>query len=633
MNAKRLMCAILLAAIAVSAGQGQSPWDKLQKAAKKAEKAAGSLAPVGRPNSAAPGAQPGTGTGTGTALAPSVVPREALAAKVHEELMGPRSQSIVMSEDGEHMAIGMPKGSRQVMLIDGVEGPEFDEIPSRVNALNLQVQFSPTGGRSAYMARRGQDYFAVVDGKEAGVVWTTQGLGTFEYSNFNSWRFWFSRDGKRLAYAVVNPTGSFSMVADGVKGPNFPNLDLGQTVLEGHRLAYLAQTPDQKWRVVIDEKQGPLYDSIKSLKMTPDGAHYAYFALRSVTWKTVVDGVEGKPYGSLSDLELAPDGRVAFMATRQGNGTPLLVVGGQEIPNTRTFTLDQGPGGHAGYHVAFSPDGKRFAYVKQNLPSPGFVAVVDGKQGREYKSIDLVQFSPDGSRLFYLASAENLLMFTVIDGQELNGYNRVTNFLFSPDGKLYAFEGWSAQAPGFTLTVDGKEGPRYKGEIMDHSLRFSPDSKHYAFGAPATIATYQPIVDGAPVNENLAYFRTRGNSDPLHPVVFPPLFYSPDGNRLAFSGMHMGGTSKASLFLDGTAYEGQTATFEFPSFSPDSRHFAWIVWSGKAFTLMMDGKVGPGYDDIFETELSACKFLDGRTYRFYGVKGGQVYRVQVDIGS
>jgi len=101
--------------------------------------------------------------------------------KAQETLMGPLltgpgiTPRIFMSEDGEHLAIVTPKGSRQVVLLDGVEGPVFDEIPTMfLGMVQVSVQFSPTGGHSAYLGRRGGDLIAVVDGKEAVTVATSQ---------------------------------------------------------------------------------------------------------------------------------------------------------------------------------------------------------------------------------------------------------------------------------------------------------------------------------------------------------------------------------------------------------------------------------------------------------------------------
>ena len=631
-------CYTVLIAVAFGSavpGRAQSPLDKLRQAAqeraRQAQQKAQQQQQQPQQQQAQRPGQPGPGS-AGSQPAPAAPAGQPLNANVQTALMGPTvggvsTNPVYMSDDGNHLAIQTAKGSRQVIIVDGVEGPVFDEFLPH-------TRLSPSGGRSAYLGRRGEDYIAVVDGKEAGTVSRMPGIG-------RDWDFWFSRDGSRLAYPVINETGSWSMMVDGTKGQAYPQFDLTQTVLNGKRLAYVAQTPDKKWHVVIDGKQGPGYDAVASLKMTPDGAHYAFFATAGNSRRVVLDGVEGKPYPALlTDLELAPDGRVAYMASMPstglsptGRGPALLVLGGQEIPNTSTFILDQGPGGHPSFHVAFSPDGKRVAYVKQNVPSPGLVVVVDGKAGPEYTSIGLLQFSPDGRRLFYMAGA-NGLTFPVIDGQELQGDNGITDFLFSPDGKRYAFRTWlAAQNGGFAVLVDGKESPKSKGDIYAQSLTFSPDSKHYAYGAALNITSFQPVVDGEVRSANLGVFQTKSNPGPSQRITFPVFNFSPDGTRLAFVGQKLDGTGKASLILDGVSYEGVTALFSFPSYSPDSKHFAWIVGSSRNWTLMVDGKAGPVYDDMLENSVAGCRFVDNHTFRFYGIKNNQIYRVTVDIGN
>src|SRR5262249_39761327 len=117
--------------------------------------------------------------------------------QAHETLMGPTlaspgvSARTFMSEDGEHLAIVTAKGSRQVVLLDGVEGPVFDEIPQIfLGMVSVSVQWSPTGGHSAYLGRRGGDVIAVVDGKEAVTV---SSASTGMAGATTGWGFWFNR--------------------------------------------------------------------------------------------------------------------------------------------------------------------------------------------------------------------------------------------------------------------------------------------------------------------------------------------------------------------------------------------------------------------------------------------------------
>jgi hypothetical protein len=39
------------------------------------------------------------------------------------------------------------------------------------------------------------------------------------------------------------------------------------------------------------------------------------------------------------------------------------------------------------------------------------------------------------------------------------------------------------------------------------------------------------------------------------------------------------------------------------------------------------------YENVLELNPNAARFVDAHTYRFYGVKGGQVYKVSVALGA
>lgn len=554
--------------------------------------------------------------------------------------MGPVSRRVVMSEDGEHLAVVTPKGSREIVLIDGVEGPVFDEIPERFGWTNFpgsrgSIAFSPTGGRSAYVGRRAGDFIAVVDGKEAVTLSTPETAKTLGYSDMAGWAFLFNHDGSRLAYGAQSGPGAWVMVVDGVKSPAYRALDFSQAALIGKRLIYVAQTPaDQKWHAVVDGKVGPAYDSILSLKVTPDGAHYAFIiSKRSATARTaavVSDGVEGATEREISELEQAPDGRVGYMTMRPqtgpGGNPPHLIVGGLDASWTTSFGYPVPAGPAPQQHVAWSADGKRFAYIQRNTPNPGVTVMVNGKpMGPTYNSASGPLWSPDGSRLAYVGTSPTG-NFPVIDGQELTGFNWVKEFTWSPDGKRYAF--YAGNSTGIWMIVDGKEQPKALGFTAD-ALRFSPDGKHLAYGAQNTVATYQPVIDGVAKPHNLQNFFTRNNPR----LPFPVFSYSPDGNHLAYVAYTpVDGNPKGAVIVDGTTYPGPTPSFTYPSWSPDSKHFAAVVTTGKGWGVMIDGKLSPLYEDVLSPNLKAFHFVDAHTYQFYAVKAGQLYRVRLDLG-
>jgi Tol biopolymer transport system component len=352
----------------------------------------------------------------------------------------------------------------------------------------------------------------------------------------------------------------------------------------------------------------------------------------------VVDGVESPAYYGTVDLEQAPDGRVAYHAgTQPGDasgrgGAEALFVAGLSVAGNITFnasTYDKDRVGYrlgaARHHVAFSPDGKRVAYIQQNAPNPGVTVMVNGKpMGPTYQSADELLWSPDGAHLTYQGTSP-AGTFPVVDGQELSGGTWIKEFQWSPDGKRYVFQ--EALSTGtVVLVVDGKEEPKTHG-IVDGSIQWSADGKHLAYGGRPGMSVFQPMVDGVAKPHNLQDFSTRNNPK----ILFPVLSFSPDGNRLAYVGFTMDPIPKGGVIVDGTLYPGPSSGFEFPSWSPDSKHFATAVWTGRGFTMMVDGKLGPFYEDMVVLSSAACRFVDAHTVRFYGIKAGQIYRVTLDI--
>jgi hypothetical protein len=565
-----------------------------------------------------------------------------LNARVQETLIGPYGGLMVMSADGEHLGMKTPKGSRQVVSIDGVEGPVFDEIPQFLFNIQASIYFSPTGGRSAYVGRRGGDFIAVIDGKEAGTLFTSQTQQSVSYSNNQGWKFWFNHDGSRLGYAGIAPAGGgWIMVVDGVASPVYRAIDFRQTVMTGKRFIYLAQTPDQLWHAVVDGKPGPGYGGISFLSVSPDGAHYAYVGSKSgaagPSAAAVIDGIEGQAYYNVSDLELAPDGRVAYVATtNRGDGDrrgveAVLIVDGVitlratgAIPLALQFANTIRPSFRSSSRrVAWSPDGKGFALIKPNAPNPGVTVMVNGKpSGQSYLAADELLWSPDGSHFAYLGTSPNGT-FAVIDGQELP-FSTISELQFSPDGKRYAFRA------GASVVVDGKEQSKTIG-LINGSLRFSSNSRHFAYGAQTSVGGSQPFLDGTAKPVFLGNFVAQTLVQPA--LTFPEVFFSPDGNRVAYVGRKQSPTARFAMFVDDVSYEGPGQSFTFPSFSPDSKRFA-VFMSGGApgMTLMIDGKVHPtNYQYLLPLQPTAARFLDNNTFRFYAIKDNQIFKVTVTL--
>lgn len=126
----------------------------------------------------------------------------------------------------------------------------------------------------------------------------------------------------------------------------------------------------------------------------------------------------------------------------------------------------------------FSPDSKRYAYVAVNL-SGHLTVVINGIEGKDYDSIQIVKFSPDGRKLGYVAQRDKRF-YVAVDNSEGIGYVSAANLVFSPDGKHSAYAA-SREKSVFVVT-DGVEGRNYEG-LDPGTISFSSDSKHAVYTA------------------------------------------------------------------------------------------------------------------------------------------------------
>jgi len=586
----------------------------------------------------------------------------ALAANIQETLLGPSKQAamFVVSPDGGHYAVPAMHGSRELIIIDGVDGPEFDHAAHTWGGEAIDFVFSADGKHSAYVAQSGNDLVEVRDGKTAFTIASVK-PGTdlasgspvpkMNEMHIHNPGYPVSGGGHQclispsgahvavMAHAgTPGESGGFYMYLDGVKSPEYNFIDVGQVAFVADKLIYIAQTKDHQWHLVVNDKQGPTYGGLKNLLVNDDGTHYAFIAAASGSgWGVGVDGVLGAPRGDIRNMVIASNARVAYSTVAQVNGATATQIGSSGLyvddqdlgPVQLPFAVvdASGRGSAVQPYVLFSPDGKRFAYIKQ-VPG-GFAVVIDGKAGRAYDGIGVFQFSPDSKHYLYVGNRNSA--FVVYDGQEMPGEdsNGVSNFVFSHTGDRFAYLAKSAQA-GTRMVIDGKASPRFQ-ELVPNSMSFSADGKHYAYAVHANVSGWQFIRDGVATNVTfLIPFTTR--TGPPH-IDFPPLIFSGDGTRLAWGWGKTDGVSKDAISIDGQEIMHGYSTYEFPEFSPDSKHFATMIWDANKYSLAVDGKTGPAYDDFLEVNRNVARFLDSHTFRFLGVKNGSVYRVTVDLGG
>ncbi len=104
--------------------------------------------------------------------------------------------SVVFSSDKKAMAYVAGDGNKTFVVLDGKEGPVFDDI--------YDLRFSPVGSRLVYGARRGLEHFVVEGGKEHG-----------PYENVKRGSLVFRPDDKDLAWAAFGADGNWHVCLNG----------------------------------------------------------------------------------------------------------------------------------------------------------------------------------------------------------------------------------------------------------------------------------------------------------------------------------------------------------------------------------------------------------------------------------
>src|SRR5665213_1797939 len=141
-------------------------------------------------------------------------------AKVEQQPLGPDGDSIgcSISPHGGHVAVLAIKGSRFVVLLDGVEGPKIEALQPAIYGNPFQtganwmgqipVLFSNDGAHSAYIGKVGDNYIVMLDGKEL-----ARGPMVANGGAMINLPLTFSAGGKHLFYMDTD-AGKYRVVVD-----------------------------------------------------------------------------------------------------------------------------------------------------------------------------------------------------------------------------------------------------------------------------------------------------------------------------------------------------------------------------------------------------------------------------------
>lgn len=479
--------------------------------------------------------------------------------KVESQLLLPPEPGMqyTISPKGLHLAAVVLRGSRQVLIHDGVDGPRFDRVLTLSSQSNgIKVAWSDDGARFAYHGKLGQEYVIVVDGKEVSRgAWSAEleAQGATPVNELG-----FSPGGKHW-YAVIQTrsTGreNFQMLLDGVAGPLSQQRFSPLFSPDGEHHTYIQQintatTPQPRYALIVDGKPAPYLAG--DMQWTGDSKYL--ITKRPSPGNTGEDVLaNGQPLmrvpGGVS-LTMAPVGPGmlgrALTPWEGGSRSSFLLVGNRRVPGSECTNV----GGLDAVYM--SPDAKHYA-----ARCAMTFMFVDGKKGQEYpEGLSHLVWTGDGRPVYY--GRTNQRAFMVIGEQESDAYGTIQDV--TPVTREEKRRG----ATGFVPAV-------VQGTHVAYIARINGGD-----GLTTVV-----VVDGKAIPA----------------VAASEVRLSPDGSRYAFLS---GRPPSQFVTVDGTAYDKvaidpSIATVGHQGmikWSPDSKHVAWIT-AAPSTGVMLDGKLLP----------------------------------------
>ena len=329
----------------------------------------------------------------------------------------------------------------------------------------------------------------------------------------------------------------------------------------------------------------------------------------------------------LTRVAIDPNGKYLAAAGNDGKVKVWTMPDGREL-----FTLSP----HSGpvWDVAFSPDGLSLATagadntarvwdLRASLAtpdSPARLVIAGGVNQRSSLSsqpgIRQVAFSPDGTRLLTAGADGEVILWDIATGKETGAFKfeptpysarGVVNAAFSPDGKQLAAltEGPESLVRVWDIETGNKvfEASRHVEMDANFALAYSPDGKRLAISGLNITLTIYDILSGKVTNTISGY-----------KSAVMGIGINKDGSMLATS--HADGTVKVWNLANGEELldlSGNSAPVSSVVFSPDGQYLITSGFDGTArvFALNLDELIRLAHSRVTRTltELECRQYL------------------------
>lgn len=403
-----------------------------------------------------------------------------------------------------------------------------------------------------------------------------------------------SPDGRSLAYAIEN-NGKVSIWINGKKSsPEFDYIGKSFFSPDGSRFVYVANTGGSKkkydygfiqvtggeWCIMMgyEKIECDFADELQDVNpiFSPDGIKLTYKVKKNKAWAFMINGKKV----SLDNVKYS-------VFSRDGSKVAY-------VKEDRSVWINEdqiSPGLNFKDFLSFSPDGSRLAYVAKGAGKE-FVMINGKKVSSEYDSrsklgydrldmLDLIKnltFSPDSRRLAYVTKGDNKKYSVWVDNKRVSPeFDGVEGIVFSPDSRKLAYEAKKGGSKG---------SKRLKIEVPD-KLPYATNKGEAKAGVDTKDEKWFVMMGPKKISPDFDFI-----SD---------LTFSPDGSQLAIAA---GINKKYVVLLNGKQIFDRPVVKTSQSsggffFSPDGKKLAYrSVSKDKVFVMINDKKITPSFDFV-----------------------------------